>query len=274
MQMRRVTWLLCGLTAVAALALAGTAAGGKGPPPKKDPKSGKAAAGKGKAGFHTSVGAMLKPLAPGATVKPIISVGDRLGSGYTFESIPDGISIARVNGRGTADILVNHETSLVPFPLATATVPGRVDFTNAMVSRLRLHQKSAGVLKGAFAIPSSANYQRFCSNFLAGKEHGFERPLFFTNEEATDFVNRTGVAYPPGPGAEQAGVVVAMDPKSGEYKTIYGMGRHNHENSVAVPGYGHPVVLSGDDTFSPPAAQLSLDEPANAPEVGKDTGTL
>jgi hypothetical protein len=28
------------------------------------------------------------------------------------------------------------------------------------------------------------------------------------------------------------------------------MGRHNHENSVPVPGYGYPVVLSGDDTFT------------------------
>ena len=28
------------------------------------------------------------------------------------------------------------------------------------------------------------------------------------------------------------------------------MGRHNHENSVALPGYGNPVVLSGDDTFT------------------------
>ena len=28
------------------------------------------------------------------------------------------------------------------------------------------------------------------------------------------------------------------------------MGRHNHENSVPIPGYGHPVVLSGDDTFT------------------------
>ena len=28
------------------------------------------------------------------------------------------------------------------------------------------------------------------------------------------------------------------------------MGRHNHENSVAIPGYGRPVVLSGDDTFT------------------------
>jgi hypothetical protein len=265
--MRGATWLLRGLAAVAVLAFATAAPAGNGPPTKPG-------GGQNAAGFQTSVAAMLKPLAPGATVQPIISVGDTLDDGYMFESIPDGISIARVNGRGTADILVNHETSLVPFPLPTATAPGRVDFTNAMVSRLRLHQHSAGVLSGEFAIPSTANYQRFCSNFIAGEEQGFERELFFTNEEATDFVNRTGVAWPAGPGAEQAGVVVALDPKSGAYRSIYGMGRHNHENSVAVPGYGHPVVLSGDDTFSAPASQLYLYSAASAAAVWDDTGTL
>ncbi len=28
------------------------------------------------------------------------------------------------------------------------------------------------------------------------------------------------------------------------------MGRHNHENNVAIPGFGDLVVLSGDDTFT------------------------
>ena len=60
------------------------------------------------------------------------------------------------------------------------------------------------------------------------------------------------------PDDEQAGVVVAYDIKKKDFKSIYGMGRHNHENAVAVPGYGHPVVLSGDDTFSAPASQLYL----------------
>jgi hypothetical protein len=130
-------------------------------------------------------------------------------------------------------------------------------------------------------IPSEANYQRFCSSFLATSEHGFERELLFTNEEATDWVFRTGTAVPgpglvaPGtPGAEQAGVVVALDVKSGEYRSIYGMGRHNHENSVALPGYGHPVVLSGDDTFSAPASQLYLYTAGSAAAVWGDAGAL
>jgi hypothetical protein len=232
-----------------------------------------ASAGDNSAGFHTSTPAMLTPLAPGSSVLPIISVGDTL-RGYMFESIPDGISFTR-NGRGTMDVYVNHETSLVPFPAS------RSDFNNAMVSKLRLNQHSGGVLRGEYAITSEpGNYQRFCSNFLVGAEHGFERELLFTNEEARDIVLRDGYAWhPPSvtldePSAEQAGVVVALDVKSGSYRSIYGMGRHNHENSVGIPGYGHPVVLSGDDTFSAPSSQLYLYAAANAAAVWNDTGTL
>jgi hypothetical protein len=223
-------------------------------------------------GFHTSVPAMLTPLAPGGDVKPIISVGDSV-RGYRFEAIPDGISFTR-NGRGTMDVYVNHETSLVPFPAT------RSDFTNSLVSKLRLNQHSAGVLRGDYAIGNDANYQRFCSNFLVGPEQGFERELLLTNEEARDIVLREGYAWHPPfvsldePSAEQAGVVVALDVKSGEYRTIHGMGRHNHENDVGIPGYGHPVVLSGDDTFDAPASQMYMYSAASGSALWNDDGTL
>ncbi len=109
---------------------------------------------------------MIDPVAAGATYEPIITVGDTLSSGYMFESIPDGISLD-LNGKGTVDLYVNHETSTVPFPYNARTGIGFNDFTNSMVSKLRLHQKSGGVLSGSYVIPSEANYQRFCSNFIA-----------------------------------------------------------------------------------------------------------
>ena len=226
----------------------------------------------GNGGFKTDAAAMLDGR-NGWTAEAIISVGDTLGSGYTFEAIPDGISVERINGRGTADILVNHELSLVPFPV------GRQDHLNSTVSRLRLNQQSAGVLKGEYVIPQSAGYQRFCSNFLVGAEHGFESELLFTNEEARDIVLMAEDSWEPGltlttPGAEQAGVVVAFDPKTGEHKSIYGMGRHNHENAVGIPGYGYPVVLSGDDTFDAPGSQLYLYKAASGADVWNDRGTL
>ena len=65
--------------------------------------------------------------------------------------------------------------------------------------------------------------------------------------------------------------------KNGKTKPIYGMGRHNHENSVAVPGFDELVVLSGDDTFqtNPPASsQLYMYKAADSDELWADEGTL
>jgi hypothetical protein len=224
-------------------------------------------------GFKTSQAAMLDPVVPGATVEPLITVGETLpGSTYRFESIPDGISL-RKGRHGEVSAYVNHETSTVPFPFTPATGVGFNDFTNALLSKLTL-DRSGGVLAGSYVIPDEANYQRFCSNFLVSRKHGFERPLVFTNEEATDLVNRTGTAWPAGPNPEQAGVVAAFDVKSGEYRSIYGMGRHNHENSVGLEGYRHPVVLSGDDTFTAPASQLYMYTARNGQAVWNDEGQL
>ena len=116
--------------------------------------AGIAGAGDNNAGFKTNQAAMLTPLAPGASVTPIITVGDTV-RGYRFEAIPDGISLDP-NGEGTVDVYVNHETSTVPFPYTPgAGAANQNDFDNAQVSVLRLNQHSAGVLKGVLAITSS-----------------------------------------------------------------------------------------------------------------------
>ncbi len=237
--------------------------------------AGGAGAGDNDSGFKTSQAAMLTPLAAGASVTPIITVGDTV-RGYRFEAIPDGISLDP-NGQGTVDIYVNHETSTVPFPYTPGLgAANQNDFDNAQVSRLRLNQHSAGVLRGELIITSAENFQRFCSNYLATAKEGFERSIFFTNEETSDTVNRTGQAWPPVAGAEQAGVVVATDVRSGDHKVIYGMGRLNHENDVAIAGYGHPVVLSGDDTFvsNPPGSQLYSYIADSANGLWNDQGDL
>ena len=237
----------------------------------------------GEDGFVTPHAAMLAGSMPGVSVRPLLTVGDTLPNGYRFEAIPDGIAVDKRNGH-RVDVYVNHETSLVPFPYVPAapTIANSLnDFDNAQVSKLTLSTRTGGVLDGSFAIPSSANYQRFCSNFLATKEQGFNRRILFTNEEATDIVYRTGTAWPvaPAPGAngsnpEQAGVVVAYDVKAGTYTSIYGMGRFNHENAVPVPGYKGVAILSGDDTFSAPSSQMYLYTARDARAVLDDEGAL
>ena len=241
-------------------------------------------------GFLTSQAPMLTATAPGGNVVPIMTVGDMLG-GYRFESIPDGISFVK-NGKSTVDLYVNHETSTVPFPLqaeAGGTPPAWIpttnangnqnDFDNSQVSKLRLDQKSMGVLSVSYAITSSALFHRFCSNFLATSEHGFDRPLLLTNEEGIDWVSKTAPAFPafPGdPGARQIGTVVAYDVNATTHRPIWGMGRLNHENSVAIPGYGQPVVLTGDDTFTtaPSQSQLFSYLADSATDVWNDAGVL
>ena len=237
--MTRRSILACAVLAVAITA-SGTAA---------------ALAGDNSSGFKTGQPSMLTPVMEGVKITPLLTVGDMLPSGYRFEAIPDGISL-RTRGQGRVDLFVNHETGKVPFPYNTAAptaANGENDFDNAQVSRLILNQHSAGVLNGSFVISSSSGYQRFCSNYLATAKEGFDREILFTNEESPDYVYRQTASWPPvmgSPAEQEAGLVVALDVKTGKHQPIYGMGRHNHENSVAIPGYGNPVMLSGDDTFT------------------------
>lgn len=214
--------------------------------------------------FVTSSPAMLTGVG-NVAVRPLVTVGDILPGGLKFEGIPDGIAI-NPSGGARFDIYVNHELSTVPFG-------GVVDPINSTVDRLTLRRGSGQVLSAEVVIPSSLNYQRFCSNFFAftGADDG--GPLLLTNEEATDFVNRTGTAWPGTPG-EQAGLVVAYDPATGESRPIYGMGRHNHENSVAIPAYDQAVILSGDDTFSAPSSQMYMYVANDRDAVWNDEGTL
>jgi hypothetical protein len=218
--------------------------------------SGTTAMAAGNGGFKTAQPSMLTAIRSGVTVTPLLTVGDVFGDGgFRFEAIPDGISL-RNRGHGRVDVYVNHETSKVPFPFNTAAPTasnGESDFDNSQVSALILNKNSAGVLDGSFVIPSSGGFQRFCSNYLATGKEGFDRDILFTNEESPDYVFRQEDSWPPpmgDPNEEENGVVLALDVKSRQYHVIYGMGRHNHENNVAIPGFDDLVVLSGDDTFT------------------------
>jgi hypothetical protein len=241
-----------------------------------------ALAGDNDSGFHTSQPPMLTTGdRTDVTFRAIATVGDKLPGGTVFESIPDGIAL-HTRGQGRVDVYVNHETSTVPFPYTPAApteANSQNDFRNAEVSMLALNQHSGGVLTSKRVISSEEGFQRFCSNFLAWTEQGFDHAILFTNEEAVDWVNRSGKAWPATIGssaARQAGLVVAHDIKSGQTRPILGMGRHNHENTVAIPGYEELVLLSGDDTFtnSPSQSQLYSYIAANTDAVWNDEGSL
>jgi hypothetical protein len=201
----------------------------------------------------------LTAAAAGGRVVPLINSGD-VFDGVTFEGLPDGIGVLPIGqGDRYVDLYVNFEQSRVPFQ-------GEADFEDSSVQAARLDLKTMQLHKLDIALPASAGLIRFCSNFMAGPEHGFDHYTLFTNEESNDLLAR-----PLG----QAGYVVALDTKTGAYTPIAGMGRHNHENSVVVPGgWDELAILSGDDTFNAPSSQLYIYTATSDDAVMADQGTL
>jgi hypothetical protein len=211
----------------------------------------------------------LTAAAAGGQIVPLINSGD-IFEGVTFEGIPDGIGA--VPGDGTVDLYVTHEQSHVPFS-------GFADFQDSSVSRVTVdvdHQQVVGL---EVALSPDLGFIRFCSAFMAGPAQGFDDYTFFANEESNDIIE----VVPGGPyGADpaiapyrQAGYSVALNTSDGSVTTLTRMGRHNHENTVIVPGgWKGTAALSGDDTFSAPSSQLYLHTATDADAVMADKGQL
>ncbi len=204
-------------------------------------------------------------------IVPLISSGETF-DGETFEGIPDGLGIMPVgNGKRFIDIFVAFEQSRVPFS-------GFADHEDSSVQRARLDLKTGLIVELEEMLPASAGYIRFCSAFMAGPAEGFNDYTFFVNEESNDVLAVT----PGAPNADpaiapyrQAGLSVWLDAATGAYKTIPGMGRHNHENTVVVPGgWDDIVAVSGDDTFSAPSSQLYMYLADSPGALKQDKGEL
>jgi hypothetical protein len=210
--------------------------------------------------------------AAGGEVIGLINSG-QVFHGQTFEGIPDGLGIAPVgNARKFIDIFVAFEQSHVPFN-------NFADFEDSSVMRARLDINTKQIVGLTEVLPPEAGYIRFCSAFMAGPAEGFENYTFFVNEESNDVVEVVpGAQYGADPSItpyRQAGYSVYLDTATGEYHQIAGLGRHNHENTVVVPGgWDETAVLSSDDTFNAPSSQLYLYTAASPEALKQDEGTL
>ncbi len=217
-----------------------------------------ASLGKAPAGFRTDVGAYITPTSPNTKVIPLITVGEDAGvSGFTFEGIPDGIGLAPVDGQSSQmDVFVAHEQSTVPFR-------DERDHEDASVSRLRVDfskPNSPVIVDAAVPLGPEEGFIRFCSAFMAGPQHGFDNYTFLLNEESNDVIPvPDGAVYGSDPAVapmRQAGYAAYLDTETGEFDALASLGRHNHENTVIVPGgWSDLVSLSGDDTFTFPSTE-------------------
>jgi hypothetical protein len=207
----------------------------------------------------------------GSSVLAIISSGESI-NGFKFQGLPDGIGLAPGDG-GNVDVFVSHEETTVPFF-------GSADFQDASVSQISLRLTTGAVTAASVALPASEGFLRFCSASMAGPAEGLDDYIFFTGEETNDIVDVAAGAttYGSDPSIapqRQGGYAVILDPASGAYAPVPGMGRLNHENTIVVPGGWQQIaMLTTDDTFSAPSSQLYLYLANNESHIWTDKGSL
>jgi hypothetical protein len=212
-------------------------------------------------------------LEPGVTgeLHAFIESGD-VHAGIEFEGIPDGIGLKPGTAPGTVDAFVTHEQSRVPFQ-------GQADFEDSSITRWTINTATREIVGAGEPIGPQNGYIRFCSAFMAGPAEGFSTYTFFANEETNDVVDvPAGAPYGPDPSVapkRQAGYAVALNTVTGAFTQIAGMGRHNHENTVVVPGgWSQLAALSTDDTFDAPSSQLYMYLANDESHVWEDKGSL
>ena len=164
--------------------------------------------------------AIIKPYAVGIDgdyyTKRLLSVGDTVpetsnpSKQFQMIGIPDGLGAYKASRRGPTTLFMNHE--LVHNALSEPVL-GEPLNRGPIVSKLTLNQ-AGKVVSGERAYdtvylddtlvgpaPTTANttpsFARFCSASLAGREQGFDRPIFLSNEEsggANTFDGKGGLA--------------------------------------------------------------------------------
>ena len=187
-------------------------------------------------------------------IKPLLSVGDRVpetshpGREYQMVGIPDGLG-AHANRDGTVTVYMNHE--LTNANVSEPVIGGPLN-RGAIVSKL-IVDRHGEVISGERAYDTvylddtlvgpaaevgntTRGFARFCSGFLAGPEQGFDRYIYFANEEGG------GIPRPP-----------TLDPKGGlsvaifdnEAHALTDLGRFPWENTLVQPNTGRWTVIMG-----------------------------
>ncbi len=212
-------------------------------------------------GFTTSESSYLAP-APGAdfTYHPVVTVGDRVpltgdaSKEFAFVGIPDAMGIYKDTVTNQNILFVSHE---VGNTVISEPITGQPKFKGAFVSRYVLSNAGA-VLSGAPAhsklflentqvsttppLEGALNsFTRFCSGSFAGRSHGLDRPLFFTNEETFG-----APSYETSKGAQT--VVIA----DGNMHTAPDLGRIGRETTLIQPRRDSlTVAISTEDAGAP-----------------------
>ncbi len=203
------------------------------------------------------------------TVQPLFSVNDDVpvlggvpGTRYRMVGIPDGLG-AMPNGNGTSTLYMNHELG---FTVQWEPYVGGTKNRGAFVSKWILDvggNPTAGkraydtvylddTLVGPAATASNMTpgFARFCSASLAGSAEGFDRPIYFANEESGGASTFDG----------EGGLSVAIFDVNGQGEAhgLPFLGRFAWENTLAQRDTGDLTVILGMEDC--PSSQIVTNE--------------
>ena len=216
-------------------------------------------------------GRYLVPVGDEYETRAILSVGDRVpetsnpAQQYQMVGIPDGLGAHEIEGddddnEDGAVLFVNHEFTNgvlsepnVGQPLNRGAIVSKylLDDDGQVISGERaydtVYQENTLVGPAAEVGNATPAFGRFCSASLAGRGYGFDRNIFFTNEEADGSANFDG----------NGGQTVAIFDNNAF--ALPKLGHFAKENNHVMPGTGErTVILSMEDGPSGPDSQLYM----------------
>lgn len=222
---------------------------------------------------------------------PLVTAGDRVpltgdpNKQFAMAGLPDASGIYRDRVTGEIILFCAHEAG--QNALSTA-IPGETPFLGAYVSRYVLNNdgsvKSGNVAYTQVfrenavwgATPRSgapSAFTRFCSGSFAGPQHGFDRPMFLTNEEtfgSAQFSTITG-SNPTGDGLGAQSVAIF----DGKLHTMPALGRIGRENTIVQPRRdAKTVVISTEDAGAPSYVYMYVGTKLRRSESGLDKNGL
>jgi len=162
---------------------------------------------------------MLVALAPGVKITPIINSGDKIGDGFQYTGVPDGIGIAQ-SAPDRLEVFTNHELSF-----------RYGDPAWSRVSHLTL-DADGNVVSAEYAVDGTERYEYFCSSTLTTLDGV---PWYFTGEE--------WFASPRG------GTSIAINTLTGKVVDTPQFGSLNHENIVPLQGMARAAMFLSEDSF-------------------------
>ena len=211
-------------------------------------------------GYKTTEESYLVPTANADfTFEPILTVGDLVpvtGGGATDKfamcGIPDAMGFYRDTKTRQNILFMAHEMPSNVHSQPFANLPR---YKGAWVSRFVMGS-DGGVINGSIAHKDlylgntkvadhspiegeTAAFTRFCSGSFIGTKQGFDRPIFFTNEESADGNYE----------AKGSQTVAVID---GALHTLPALGRVARENTIPMPRHdGLTVLISTEDGSNP-----------------------